>query len=208
MKDKIKEFFKNFRLGSLPEGSHLQWISLNRILAFYRYMSAFLLLIVLGTWVMMAFFLLRDPIVVVLSGQNRVWVEGKKKDVPVQKEEIVEMIKRFIENRYQWKKLNLSEMTQNIQPITTPGLFEKIREDLINFVKKDMAKKTFQQAVTNIEVKITDKAITANFDRVIRVDDIPLIAPLQLSLELIRGARTNLNPIGLYINGIIEHQRN
>ncbi len=208
MIEKIKNFLKNRKVDNLPQGVHSQWISLNRVLMFYRYMSAVFILLALGAWVMMAWSLLRDPFVVVLNHKERIWVESEKKDVPIEREEIVEIIKRFIEKRYQWKKLNLDELLHQIQPITTSGLLEKMKDDLVLFIKNDLSKKNFQQAVANIEVQVSEKSVTASFDRIIRVDGLPLVAPLQLSLELIRGSRTRFNPIGLYINGIIEHQRN
>jgi hypothetical protein len=208
MIEKIKNFLKNRKVDNLPQGVHSQWISLNRVLMFYRYMSAVFILLALGAWVMMAWSLLRDPFVVVLNHKERIWVESEKKDVPIEREEIVEIIKRFIEKRYQWKKLNLDDILHHIQPITTSGLLEKMKDDLVLFIKNDLSKKNFQQAVANIEVQVSEKSVTATFDRIIRVDGLPLVAPLQLSLELIRGSRTRFNPIGLYINGIIEHQRN
>ncbi|MCB9072306.1 MAG: hypothetical protein H6623_01695 [Bdellovibrionaceae bacterium] len=208
MIEKIKNFLKNKQVDNLPQGVHSQWITLNRVLMFYRYMSAVFIFLALGAWVMMAWSLLRDPFVVVLNHKERIWVESEKKDVPIEREEVVEIIKRFIEKRYQWKKLNLDEVLHHIQPITTSGLLDKIKDDLLLFIKNDLSKKKFEQAVANIDVKISDSAVIASFDRVIRVDGLPLVAPLQLSLELIRGSRTRFNPIGLYINGIIEHQRN
>lgn len=208
MIEKIKNFLKNKQVDNLPQGVHSQWITLNRVLMFYRYMSAVFIFLALGAWAMMAWSLLRDPFVVVLNHKERIWVESEKKDVPIEREEVVEIIKRFIEKRYQWKKLNLDEVLHHIQPITTSGLLEKIKDDLLLFIKNDLSKKKFEQAVANIDVKISENAVIASFDRVIRVDGLPLVAPLQLSLELIRGSRTRFNPIGLYINGIIEHQRN
>lgn len=208
MIEKIKNFLKNKQVDNLPQGAHSQWITLNRVLMFYRYMSAVFIFLALGAWMMMAWSLLRDPFVVVLNHKERIWVESEKKNVPIEREEIVEIIKRFIEKRYQWKKFNLDDVLHHIQPITTSGLLDKIKDDLVLFVKNDLSKKKFEQAVANIEVKVSDSAITASFDRVIRVDGLPLVAPLHLSLELIRGSRTRFNPIGLYINGIIEHQRN
>ena len=208
MIEKIKNFFKNRKADNLPQGVHSQWITLNRVLMFYRYMSAVFIFLALGAWIMMAWSLLRDPFVVVLNHKERIWVESEKKDIPIEREEIVEIIKRFIEKRYQWKKLNLEDVLHHIQPITTSGLLDKIKDDLVLFIKNDLSKKNFQQAVANIEVKVTESSITASFDRVIRIDGLPLVAPLGLSLELIRGSRTRFNPIGLYINGIIEHQRN
>jgi hypothetical protein len=208
MIEKIKNFFKQRKVDHLPQGIHSQWISLNRVLMFYRYMSALFIFLALGAWSMMAWSLLRDPFVVVMNQKERIWVESEKKDVPIEREEIVEIIKRFIEKRYQWKKLNLEDVLHHIQPITTSGLLDKVKDDLVLFIKNDLSKKNFQQAVANIEVKVSKSSITASFDRVIRVDGLPLVAPLQLSLELIRGSRTRFNPVGLYINGIIEHQRN
>lgn len=206
--NKIKEFFKNRKIDNLPQGAHAQWISLNRLMAFYRGIGVFFFVVSLISWVTMGFFLLKDPIVVVLSQKDKIWVHGESKKVPVEKEDIIEMVKRFIEHRYQWKKMNLTEMFQNIHPITTSGLFSKIEDDVATFVKKEMKDKSFSQTVSNIEVRVLKNRIAASFDRIVRINELPLVAPLELSLEITSGTRTPLNPIGLYINGIIEHQRN
>lgn len=205
--NKIKEFFKNRKIENLPNGAHAQWISLNRLMSFYRSIGVVFFFVSLISWILMGFFLLKDPIVVVLSHKNKVWTHGETKIVPIEKDDIIDMVKRFIEDRYQWKKLSLSEMLQNIHPITTSGLFSKIESDLVNFVKKEMKDKSFSQSVSNIEVNVGKNSITAKFDRVLRINDLPLVAPLELSMELVSGSRTRLNPIGIYINGIIEHQR-
>lgn len=206
--NKLKEWFKNRKIDKLPVGAHAQWISLNRLMSFYRGIGVFFLFISIITWVMMGVTLLKDPIVVVLSQKDKIWVHGESKNVPIEKEDVIEMVKRFIESRYQWKKINLSEMLQNIHPLSTPGLFSKIEQDVANFVKKEMKTKNFSQSVSQIEVFLDKNNIIARFDRIIRVNDLPLVAPLELSLQIISGSRTRLNPIGLYINGIIEHQRN
>jgi len=206
--DKIKAFFKNRKIENLPQGAHAQWISLNRLMSFYRGIGVFFFLVSMISWIMMGFFLLKDPIVVVLSQKDKIWIHGENKKVPIEKEDIIEIVKKFIEHRYQWKKINLTEMFQNIHPMTTSGLFSKIEDDVTNFVKKEMKDKRFSQTVSNIEVKILKNSITASFDRIIRINELPLIAPLELSLEIVSGSRTPLNPIGLYVNGIIEHQRN
>lgn len=204
--NRIKEFLKKMKIDSLPEGVNSQWISLNRVLSFYRAMSIALFFIALMTWVMMAFFLLKDPIVVILGKNSKHWAIGESKSIPIDKEDIVETVRRFIEGRYEWKKLNWQEMRLFIFPLLTPGLFEKIEDDMSQFIKKEFLKKPFTQTVTNIDVRVSEKSITATFDRIIRVDGLPLVAPLALTLSLIQGSRTPGNPQGLYINGIVEHQ--
>ncbi|MBY0315635.1 MAG: hypothetical protein K2Q26_08955 [Bdellovibrionales bacterium] len=205
---KIKEFLKNLKIEKLPDGVHSQWVSLNRLLTFYRFMSVAMFFIALITWVMMAFFLLKDPVVVILGKTTKTWVQGQKKSVPIETEDIIETVKKFIEGRYEWKKLNWQDMRYRLFPVVTQGLFDKLEADVSLFLKKEFSKKPFEQTVANILVQVSEKSITATFDRIIRLDGLPLVAPLTLTLSLSRGSMTPENPIGLYINGIIEHQRN
>lgn len=206
--NKLKEFWKKLKLQDLPEGVHSQWMALNRILAFYKVMSISMFFIALITWIMMAFFLLKDPIVVILGKSTKHWSQGEAKPVPIEAEDIVDTVKRFIEGRYSWKKLNWNEMRYLLFPIVTSGLFDKIEEDMGAFIKKEWSRKPFEQSLANIDVTVGEKSITASFDRIIRVDNLPLVAPLTLTLSLTQGMRTPENPRGLYINGIVEHQRN
>lgn len=67
----------------------------------------------------------------------------------------------------------------------------------------------FSAAKTNvgeINVSVTDKEVVAQFDRVIRLKGLPLISVTQISLQILKDSPNKWNPLGLYVNGLIEHE--
>ena len=60
--------------------------------------------------------------------------------------------------------------------------------------------------MAGISVQVTKESTIAIFDVVLRVDDIPLIVPTQVALQLVKGVPTEWNPMGLYVNNITIHE--
>ena len=58
----------------------------------------------------------------------------------------------------------------------------------------------------NIQPTVTEEKAQVTFDRIIRVEGVPVLAPMELEFELIKGKATRWNPQGLYINGITQKE--
>jgi len=122
------------------------------------------------------------------------------------KEAVAELVTEFVKVRYEWSSFDPKTITKKIEPFTT--------EDFRNRLLEEIGKKSFQnkqgdsveQSLSRIRPEITEKAIIVSFDRVLRINNIPIVVPTQVSLLLAEGPKTHFNPLGLYVNGLIEHE--
>ena len=71
---------------------------------------------------------------------------------------------------------------------------------------KDFKGQEVSQDIAHIKVKISEKEIIVTFDKIFHIASIPLVVPTQVSVQIINGATTKWNPMGLYVNGILEHE--
>ena len=67
-----------------------------------------------------------------------------------------------------------------------------------------------QQTAQDVIIRVVrpeDGKVYATLDRVIQVSDkMKVVSPLELTLTLIRGSTNRWNPMGLYINSVLEHE--
>lgn len=124
------------------------------------------------------------------------------------KEAVAELVTEFIKARYEWTSFEPQIIVKKIEPFTTEDLRSKLLEE---FGKKGFQNKpgeSIEQSIARIKPNISDKAIIAKFDRILRINDIPVVVPTEISLLLAEGPKTFFNPLGLYINGLIESESN
>lgn len=130
----------------------------------------------------------------------------EKMDIKPTNESVSELIEEFIKVRYEWPIFEPQTILKKIEPYTTEAFRFKLQEE---FGKKSFQNKTgesIEQSVARIRPTVTDKSILASFDRILRINGIPVVVPTEISVLLSEGPRTFSNPLGLYINGIIEHE--
>ncbi|MBL7542456.1 MAG: hypothetical protein JNL11_01500 [Bdellovibrionaceae bacterium] len=130
----------------------------------------------------------------------------EKSDLKPTKESVAQLISEFIEARYEWESFEPQVIVKKLEPYTTEALRAKLLEE---FGKKGFQNKpgdSVEQSVARIRPIVSDQAVLATFDRVLRINGIPVVVPTEISLLLSEGAKTFFNPVGLYINGVIEHE--
>lgn len=135
-------------------------------------------------------------------------LNARKVNVSPTKEAVAELVKAFVQIRYEWEAFNPEAIVKRLEPLTTEGLRTKLMQE---FGKKNHENKkgdSIEQSVARIRPDISDKAVLATFDRVLRVNGTPIVVPMEVNLLLVDGPKTAFNPIGLYINGIIERDGN
>lgn len=182
-----------------------QWMGLSHQLDLHRKGNLMLgglcgLLIIVVA--MLAF---QNPIVAVINEDQRVLLKAARKALPVGEKEIKRVVEEFVKNRYQWDKLDPQIISKSVEPLVTGGLKKKLHSLLIDLKENGLQGKKASQKITEVEVTITEKSVLAHFDKVLRVEGIPLIVPTGLSLMVVKGARTLWNPEGVYINGVLEN---
>lgn len=132
----------------------------------------------------------------------------ERSDVKPTKESVAELVTEFVKARYEWENFEPQVIVKKLEPYTTEALRTKLFEE---FGKKGFQNKpgdSVEQSVARIRPDISDKAVLATFDRVLRINGVPVVVPTEISLLLSEGPKTYFNPMGLYINGVIEHENN
>lgn len=130
----------------------------------------------------------------------------EKSEIKPTKEALAELVTEFLKARYEWESFAPQTIIKKLEPFTTEDLRFKFLEE---FGKKSFQNKpgeSVEQSIARIKPDISDKAILASFDRILRINGIPVVVPTEISLLLSEGPKTFFNPLGLYINGLIEHE--
>lgn len=117
-----------------------------------------------------------------------------------------ELVTQFITLRYGWEKFDPQLIVKRLEPLITDGLRAKLLQEFGTKAYENKEGGSIEQTVSRIQPNVSEKAVLATFDRVLRVNGVPLVVPTQISLQLSEGPTTPLNPIGLYVNGVIEHE--
>lgn len=145
------------------------------------------------------------PLVVERKDSVFIPLAVQSESISATKESVAELVSLFVSLRYEWPNFNPEQIIKNIEPLTTEGLRSKL---LLEFGKKSHQNKegsSIEQVVARVRPDVSEKAVLATFDRILRVNGVPIAVPTEISLSLVEGPKTAVNPIGLYINGVIEH---
>ena len=148
---------------------------------------------------------LQPPLVVVVNGQDRRHYQSERKPESITEHEVEWFVRDFLEQMFNWNSLSPEVILKQVAPFVTDGLGNKIRQELTLRAEKDFKGKNLSEGITNIQVQVTEKSVLASFDKVLRINGLPLVVPTQMEFNIIRGSSTRANPIGLYVNGLIEH---
>ncbi len=148
----------------------------------------------------------KKPIVVIESGDHSTFYQGTQKDIELSENNIKNFVEKFIVLYSNWDDFKPEAVVKNMEPFLTEGLKEYLSSNLKNRKEKEFLGKKIQQNVSGISVQINKDSIVAIYDVVLRVDNIPLVVPTQLSLQIVKGTQTEWNPMGLYVNNITIHE--
>ena len=186
-------------------------------LKFYEKIILFSVLanILFAILVMFSFF--SDPLVIMENDAEKLSFLAVRKEVAITEKEIKKLVESFIRRRYEWDKFNLENMMANLSPILSTGLKGKIADEL---TKEEKASKyqAFSQYVGKINITIDEgHNIVGTFDKILRIhskistssgdlEQIPLLSEAQLMAKVVKGSVTEENPLGLYINAVINYE--
>lgn len=182
------------------------WTAQENVLHFYKMATAVLsaLLFVLFLGFISSCF--RDPIVIVKTLQGTEYYQSERKKVTVDKTAIERFTKDFISALYVWSGFQSEKLKREITIYLEDGLLEKLMSAQTQRYEKELKSKNLSQAVTYVEVDVLADKVIARFDRVLKIDGVPIVIPTELTLSMIEGEKTRLNPMGVYISGILEHE--
>lgn len=161
-----------------------------------------------------------DPLVIMEKEAEKLSFVAKRKEVTITEKEIKKLVENFIRRRYEWDKFSIDEMMENLSPILSSGLKGKIADEL---AKEEKASKyqAFSQYVGKISIAIDENHnIIGKFDKILRIhnkiqtsdggslpmEKIPLLSEAQVMVKVTKGSITEENPLGLYINAVINYE--
>ncbi len=121
-------------------------------------------------------------------------------------EDIARFVERFILRRYSWKEFIPKAITGKLSCIVTENFLLKLKENLAK--KKTAEGKTkVEQYAAFIRSTLQEGQALASFDRILRINGVPIISPVELSLSIVERQRTECNLTGLYVNGLKEFSK-
>lgn len=122
------------------------------------------------------------------------------------KESVADLASEFVKVRYEWSSFDPKTITKKIEPFTTEDFRSRLLEEIGKKSFQNKQGESVEQSLARIRPDVTEKVIIVSFDRVLRINNIPIVVPTQVSLLLVEGPKTYFNPLGLYVNGLIEHE--
>ncbi len=188
-------------------------------LKFYEKIILFSVLANILFAILVMFSSFSDPLVIMEKDAEKLSFQGTRKEVTITEKEIKKLVENFIRRRYEWDNFSIENMMANLSPILSNGLKGKIADDL---AKEEKASKyqAFSQYVGRISIAIDeDHNIVGTFDKILRihnkintssgdlpVEKIPLLSEAQVMVKVVKGSVTKENPLGLYINAVINYE--
>jgi len=147
-----------------------------------------------------------SPIVIVEKDGERIGHIGEKKELTITEGEIKELARKFIKDRYEWQEFKPEYIVSNLSPIVNSGLKAKIRNKLEKRLEQ-LKGQQVSQYVGKIKIHIDEnKRIIGVFDKVLRIENIPLISEAQVLIGIVKGFSNKANKIGLYINSVVNYE--
>jgi hypothetical protein len=182
------------------------WAAQENLMHFYRLLSAGLGLAIVFLLVFVMILVFQDPISIVKDGEKQEFYPSKREKVVIGKAEVEAFTKRFLEALYVWDSFNETTLAKEINPFAEEGLVLKILESQSQKYGKELKSKKLSQAITFIEVKVLDDRVISRFDRILKIEGIPLVVPMEVTFSMIQKSATRLNPMGIYVAGITERE--
>jgi hypothetical protein len=182
------------------------WTAQENVIQFYKIISACLggvVFVLLGV-LLVSFF--RDPIVVVRTDSELEFYPSSRATAPVGKYEVQRFTKEFIAALYVWPEFNAETLKKEVSIFIQDDLLEKLMAAQVQRYVKELKNKRMSQAITSIEVDVLNDKVIAKFDRLLKIEGVAIVIPTELTISMIQGGSTRINPMGIYISGIKEHE--
>lgn len=148
----------------------------------------------------------RNPIVVVRSNSEQEFYPTERNRASLEKADVESFTKRFLASVYVWSDFNGVKLGHEIAPFAEDGLTQKVIDGQSQKYAKELKGKHLQQAITFVGIEVFDDRVVSRFDRVLKIEGIPLIIPTEVTLSMVQGDPTRLNPMGIYVSGITENE--
>lgn len=182
---------------------------MNRTLQLYKIVAAGVIAVAVLMALLSFYYATANPVVITERCDSKTFYEGRRQNIQLTDEDVKSFIENWIALRYSWVEFDPNQIIRAIGPVTTNGLQEKLKDQLqkkvVEAAKSGKSQK-IEQSVINIKVTLSEKDAVAAFDQIIRINGIPIIVPSEVAFQIIQDGPTKWNPLGLYVNGVLERE--
>ena len=182
------------------------WLNLNREKVFYQLLALFSVLTSCFLAMVVLAQLGKLPIVVIQEEEKRFYKVGSSNSYEITEDDVKNFVARFIKSRYNWIEFHPQEILEKIACLTTKKFRQKLAP-MLGKTKYDEQNKRVEQYAAFVRSELGDTQTIVTFDKVLRIDGIPLATPTKLALNIIQGEFTPCNPVGLYVHGLMEYKQ-
>ena len=182
-----------------------QWQKINDHLFWYRFLAVLSFVLSSILCFLLLINLTADPIVVFKEESSKKYYRGVREDVEITEDDVTSFIAGFIKTRYSWAIFDPPGILEKLSCYTTEGFLAKLKETLGKEKYDSKKGQTIEQYVAYIRPRLEEEKAYASFDRILRINGIPLVTPTQIALELVQESMNPCNPMGLYVNSLTEY---
>lgn len=182
------------------------WTAQENLLHFYRVLTAGLGLLAVLMLILTAVVYFRDPIVVVKAAAKHEFYPSSRGQVSVEKIDVEEFTKQFLEALYVWPSFNEGALVKEISPFAEDGLVSKIIDAQVAKYGKTLKDKKLEQSLAFVKINVLEDRVTARFLRILLIEGIPLTVPTEVTISMVQGTATRANPMGIFVSGVMEHE--
>lgn len=182
------------------------WTAQENLIHFYRLLSIGLAGIAIGMAVIAAILGLQDPIVVVKSDGEQEFFVSRRAPVSIEKKDVENITRRFLDALYVWPEFSGQALAKEIAPYAEETLVGKIIEAQTTKYSKTFKGKKLAQEISFVQVEVLEDRVVCSFDRILKIEGIPLVIPTKVTLSVLRGSSTRENPMGVFVSGILENE--
>lgn len=192
MNDKLKNTIPNI------------WTAQENMIHFYRMLAVGLGALAAVLLVFATVVSFRDPIVVVRSNSGQEFHPSSRAPMSIEKKDVENVTRRLLDALYVWPEFNTQALAKGLGPYLEDTLVGKIIEKQVQKFGKDFKGKKLAQEITFVKVEVLEDRVVCTFDRVLKIEGIPLVIPTEVTLSMLRGSSTRENPMGVFVSGILE----
>lgn len=182
------------------------WAAQEQELRIYKWIACGLGVFIALLFTFLMVFSMRDPLVVVEKQGRHDFHQPIRQNPKIDKSDIEEFSKGFLSLFYVWDKLDGNTLARQISPFVEPALLQKIVDAQAGRYTKELKGKKLAQDLAFVRIQVLSDRIVCRFDRVMKIEGLPLVIPTDLTLSLVQGESTHANPMGVYVAGITEHE--
>ena len=184
-----------------------QWITVNKTLDMARFINLSIFVLFIITLFFFGYLSWNSSLVVVMEKDKKTFLMGERKNIPIGQKEIESFLKKFIQLRYNWDGFIPERIIKNIAPFSTQGFKESLLSKLQGKEFKEIRGKNIRQIPVDPRMFFEKKKVVVVFDKLIKIDGVSLVTEKQVLFILKKGKSSQWNPMGIYVNGVIEHEK-